>query len=84
MAPILFFIGSFGAMAVWLFFIRPYVVIHGQGNKTGANIGVAIWVDWQSCGEIAAAEDDSKGRRIYRLFGAFQAIAAIGFILLFF
>ena len=84
MSIVIFFIGSIGAMVVWLFSVRPYVVAHGQGNKTGANMGVAIWVDWQSCGEIADAEDDDKGRRIYRTFGVFQAISALGFILLFF
>jgi hypothetical protein len=84
MAIILLFIGSIGAVVVWLFAVRPYVVSHGKGYNTGANIGIAIWVDWQSCGEIAKAENDDKGLRVYRMFGMFQLIAAIGFLLLFF
>ncbi len=47
-------------------------------------MGVAMWVDWQSCGEIAAAEGDPKGRRIYRIFGALQLMTALGFLLLYF
>ncbi len=84
MATVIFLIGSAGAMLVWIFSIRPYVVARGQGNRTGANMGTAIWVDWQSCGEMADAEGDSKGRRIYRIFGAFQLMAALGFLFQFF
>ncbi|MFT5634006.1 MAG: hypothetical protein ACI9SQ_001733 [Rubritalea sp.] len=82
MEAIIIIIGSLGTIIIWSFSIRPYVVAHGQGNKTGANMGVAMWVDWQSCGEIAAAEDDPKGRRVYRIFGALQLMTALGFLLL--
>ena len=82
MEGIIIIIGSLGTIIIWLFFIRPYVVAHGQGNKTGADMGVAIWVDWQSFGEIVTAEGDRRGRRIYRIFGALQLMTALGFLLL--
>jgi hypothetical protein len=83
MGVLLFVIGSLGSPLVWFFSIRPYVVAHGEGNKTGANMGVAMWVDWQSCGEIATKNGDERGRIIYRTFGVFQLVAALGFILIF-
>jgi len=46
-------------------------------------MGVAIWVDWQSFGEIVTAAGDRRGRRIYRIFGALQLMTALGFLLLY-
>jgi len=82
-AAILLFLGSGGSLAVWIFAIRPYVVAHGKSYKTGASLGVAIWVDWQSCGEISKEIDDSKGQNMYWTFGIFQGLFVLGFVLLF-
>ena len=76
-------LGFGGSFAVWIFLIRPYVVAHGKSYKTGAGIGVAIWVDWQSCGEIAKEREDPKGKNIYWTFGVFQGLAVIGFLIQF-
>ena len=83
MLPALLILGFIGTLAVWLFGIRPYVVSNNEGYKTGANLGIAMWVDWQSCGEIAKATNDSKGNKIYLAFGLFQIIFVVAIILLF-
>jgi len=82
-AVFLLAIGSGCSFAIWLFAIRPYVVAHRKSYRTGASFGVAIWVDWQSCGEIAKDIDDQKGRNLYWIFGLFQGLTAIGFLLMF-
>ncbi len=74
--------GFIGTLSIWMFGIRPFVVSNNEGYKTGANLGIAMWVDWQSCGEIAKEKNNSKGRNIYRIFGLFQLISAAGIILL--
>ena len=59
-----------------------YVVLRGRGQTTGSSFGVPMWVDWQTCGEIAGAEDDGKGKWLYRILGMFHLISVIGGILL--
>lgn len=78
---LLVFVGSWGAILWWLFAIRPYVRRHHQGYKTGANLLVAIWVDWQSCAEIARENDDRRGRRLSRVFVFLQLCFVLGLIL---
>ena len=83
MAILFLTFGSIGTLFIWIAGIRPYVVSNKQGYKTGANLSIAMWVDWQTCGDISKAQDDAKGRRIYLAFGLFQLVTAIGVILLF-
>ena len=78
--PLLFVIGIGGAVGTWLFGIRPYVCRRKDGWKTGANLAVAVWVDWQSCGEIARKEQDPVGRALYRAFGFFQLCFVLGLL----
>ena len=82
MAFLLLIFSTISTLAIWILGIRPYVVSNKQGYKTGANLAVAMWVDWQSCGEIAKATDDFKGKILYRIFGFLQMMSAIGIILL--
>lgn len=83
MSLLFLILGFTGTLAVWICAVRPYVVSNNEGYKTGANLGVAMWVDWQSCGEIAKAQNDSKGKNIYRSFALFQLISVVSIILLF-
>ena len=75
---ILFAVGSTGSLGIWITAIRPYVRVHHEGYKTGANLGVAAWVDWQSCKDVARKNNDGRGIRLARIFEFFQVCTAAG------
>lgn len=70
--------GVFGSIIVWLTLIRPYAVKHGQGYTTGANFGVAAWIDWEQSKEIAGKRGDLWMIRICRLFLALNLLVVLG------
>ena len=78
MAPFFLVVGIGGSVLIWDFGIRPLVVLYGKGYKTGANIGIAVWVDWQTCREIGVEEDDGTARVLGRAFMFCQASAILG------
>ena len=82
MSAVLFFLGCLGSVITWISSIRPYVLKHQEGNNTGASLGVAMWVDWQKCGEISKQQEDPRGLVMYRTFGIFQIVGVIGFVML--
>lgn len=77
MAGILFLIAISGSFLTWILAIRPFVYKHHEGYKTGANLAVAAWVDWSSCGEIARKSGSRFGLAAYRTFAAFQILGLI-------
>jgi hypothetical protein len=78
MAAFFVFVGVCGSTLLWIFGIRPLVVRHGKGYKTGVNLAVAAWVDWQSCREIAKNEDDGTAMLLVRAFLICQASIILG------
>lgn len=75
-------IGVLGSIFLWLALIRPYAVKRGQGYTTGANFGVAAWIDWQQSKEIAGKRGDLWMLRICRLFLALNLLVVAGFFLI--
>lgn len=71
-------LGVVGSTLLWLFGIRPLVVRYGKGHKTGVNLAVATWVDWQSCRKIAKDEDDRNASLLARAFLICQASIILG------
>ena len=82
-ALILSTIGTYGCVFWWLFAVRPFVVKNKLGYRTGANMFVAIWVDWQSCGEIAREQRSSRAWFRYWMFAAFALTALLGTVISF-
>lgn len=82
MGGLLFSIGLLGSVSVWLAVIRPYALKHGQGYTTGANFGVAAWIDWEQSKEIAGKKGDLWMLRICRLFLALNLLVVAGFFLI--
>ena len=74
-------VGFYGGVWWWLFAIRPFVVKNKLGYRTGANLFVAVWVDWQSCGEIAREQGCPKARFRYWMFSGFAGSALLGTII---
>jgi len=68
MLPVILLISGFtGVPLTWLCGMRPYVRRNGKGYRTGGNLYVAAWVDWQSCGEIDG-DGSQTGKNLRILF----------------
>ena len=80
---ILFAVSIVGSTALWIFSIRPYCVKHRQGHHTGANVGVAIWNDWQHAKETASKRGDDGMIAICRVFSTLQILLILGVLLQF-
>lgn len=81
---IFFVMGLGGAGLIWILGIRPLVVRHGKGYRTGVNFAVAALVDWQSCGEIADEKNCRRARRLYRSFLGCLLLMGMGMVAGFF
>ncbi len=76
MAAILIFC-TLAVMLLWLFAIRPYCRRNGKGFTTGANVGVAFWIDWQKARGIAQERGDKGMILICRLFLGLHIVAVV-------
>ncbi len=72
----IFVVSSVSYFVLWLFSVRPYCRKHGKGYTTGANVGVALWVNWQEAGEIARKRNDKGMIAVCRGMLVLQLIAA--------
>ena len=77
---LLFPLGLLGIVVTWLCGMRPYVRRHGKGYRTGGNLYVAAWVDWQSCGEIAVTERERTGRYLRNAFVLSHIAMVVGIL----
>ena len=77
---VLFPIGLGAAGLIWILGIRPLVLRHGKGYRTGINFAVAALVDWQSCGEIADEKNDRKARKLSLSFLFCLLIMVLGLV----
>ncbi len=70
--PFIFAVSMIAIAVLWLFSVRPYLRKNGKGYTTGANFGVAFWVDWQEAGELAKKKNHTGMIAVCRALLVFQ------------